>query len=183
MILCCPQLSAQRDDDAAAGVAQGHHQHIQKRLAAPHIGGGEVEHIGDAVLKAAQDEHRDPQEDADVLADFMGVVFKAVHGNKHQNVAQHGQDEDRRQAVVQLGLAHDRRLLRDARDAGQADAVAHQSGAHQIPQPHGSHKGGIAGRLLKDVPHLSGEQIEAEGADGEQAKAEKRRPRHLVFAG
>ena len=182
-MLCCPQLSAQRDDDAAASVAQGHHQHVQKRPAAPHIGGGEVKHIGDAVLKAAQDEHRDPQEDADVLADFMGIVFEPVHGNEHQNVAQHGQDEDGQQTVVQLGLAHGRRLLRDARDAGQADAIAHQSGAHQISQPYRRYKGRVAGRLLKDVSHLPGEQVKPKGADGKQAQAEEHRPGHLVLAG
>ena len=177
------QLAAQGDEDAAHGIAHAHHQQVQHRLGAPHIGHGEIEHIGHTVLKAAEDEHRHAQKDAQILANLMGVVFKAVHRDEHQNVAQDGEDENGEQAVIQLGLTQGLRLLRDADDAGGADGIAHQSRAHQIAQPHRQHEAGIGQGLLKHVAHLAGEQVEAEGADGEQAQTEQQRAGHLVLAG
>ena len=103
--------------------------------------------------------------------------------NKHQYITKNRQYKNRNQTVIQLCLTEGHRLFRDAGHPGHADAVAHQTGAHQIPQPHRQHKAGVGRRLFKDVPHLSGKQVEPKRADGKQPQAEKHRPRHLVVAG
>lgn len=135
------------------------------------------------MLGAGQDEDRDAEDQGQVLADLVGVGLIAVHRDVDQHVAEHAQHEKAAQAVGVL--RGDEPLGRLGVGAGEAGAVhqrRHGQGADQVADPD-HHQGAQIGRLvLQDVAGLAREQVEAVGADGEQADGEKHRAQGLVGA-
>ena len=58
-----------------------------------------VEHIGHTVFKAAQDEYGHAEKEPQIFPQFMGIALEAIHSQKNQQVAEHGQEKDGQQAV------------------------------------------------------------------------------------
>ena len=54
------------------------HDHVNKGLKAPCSRCGEIVHIRDTVLKAAEDKYGNAEEKREIFSKFMGVIFKSV---------------------------------------------------------------------------------------------------------
>ena len=80
--------SCERENDAADGVAERHPQQQAHRLDAPDIRDRKVEHIGNAVLVAAEDKDRHAEEKRHVLADLVRNGLKTLDADVDENIAQ-----------------------------------------------------------------------------------------------
>ena len=76
--------SAERQQQAADSVAERHYQQPDPSVGLPpKAGHWKVKHIGHAVLKTAQNENGNPEEEAQILAQLMPVGAEAFHGDIH----------------------------------------------------------------------------------------------------
>lgn len=181
-------LLPQAEEQAAGHVPQGdHHQPLQglARGLIEDPGDRPVIHVRHAVLHAADDEHRDPQEDGQVLAQLVGVVGIAVHRREDAHVAQEAQQEETQQGGVHLGGHQgvggdvDPRL-RPA-DAGDPLHAADEHGANQVARPDDEQVDEVARPgVIEEIAGLAGEQVVSPGADGEKADGKEEGPHHIA---
>jgi len=171
------------EDDAAGDVACGDDQQTDHGIEAPDASHGKIEHVCNAVFIAADDEDHDAEKHSQIFANFVGVVFVALHADVDENVAEDAQNEEAQIAVVQLGFAHGRGFFRKGSDAACPDAEGHQTGTHQVAQPDDRDVPCVVFVILEDVADLSREQVQAEGADAEEAAGEEKGPEDLVVEG
>ena len=86
----------------AHNISGGNHEKAYKHVDRPDARHMVVEHIRDTVLRTAEDESHDAEEDRGVLGDLVLVIFKSVDSNKYEDVTQDAEQEQAQQAVICL---------------------------------------------------------------------------------
>ncbi len=166
--------SRQRNNSAANGISNGNHNQGLKHQCRKISGEREVEHVGDAVLKSAQNKDHDREKNDN---DFSGLIFDAlvtVGGNEHEHAAENAQYEKAYDAVSVLDEAEGVRLgLQGGTVARGGNHSCKKERPDEVAEPYDSEETPVAGLVVDEIADFAREKVKAKIQDGKQPESEK----------
>ncbi len=137
----------------------------------------EIVHVGNTVLKTAQDKAHDRQNHDK----WVITAFVTFHSDKHEHAAKNTKNQETEKIV---GVLDCHQGARRNGQAGGSHGGCTEGGANQVSQPHLAQVLQVGQIPVRgQVAHLAGKQVKFQKDDGVQSQGKEECTRNFIFYG